>query len=200
MMRNLLLSFILLILAGFGQAFSSDINQNNAEEDQTQAQPLNSNEIGMLSKVISTSQERPLTDQDLESFRAVMKSYVGRTGNYISNNEINGVINSINEGNDYQYELGRSLLFSWDNHQHFTSKRFDELYLEMQQEGVRKQELLQKDKDSIQAAAENKPYVEGADGRKFELSREIILQGLTNVEITKENIAKIIAIEKEFVK
>jgi hypothetical protein len=141
-----------------------------------------------------------LADSDIENLRAALKSYVDRTGNYLTKNDIDTFVGLMNKSNDYQYELGQSLLFSWDQHRSYTTNRFDELYKEMQQDGNRKPELLQTDKNRIQEAAKNQNYTEDADRNKYEFSREIIVENLGKIDVSRKNFEKIVGVFNEFVK
>ena len=149
---------------------------------------------------MAAAQEKPLADSDFENLRAALKSYVDRTGNYLTKNDIDILVGVINKSNDYQYELGQSLLFSWDQHEVFTTNRFDELYKEMQKDDCRKPELLQADKNRIQEAARNQNYTEDASRNKYEFSREIILENLGKIDIARKNFEKIVDVFNEFVK
>ena len=70
----------------------------------------------------------------------------------------------------------------------------------MQQAGYRKPGALQLDKDRLKAAAEHQNYSVDEDGNKYEFSREIILQGIDQVNVARQNMDKIVSVFNEFVK
>jgi hypothetical protein len=185
---------------GFTGALTSNSNQTDIQSRRSPFESLNSYELDKLSAVMAVAQDKPLASSDLENLRAALKSYVDRTGNYLTKNDIDHFIGLMNKSNDYQYELGQSLLFSWDNHQPYTTNRFNELYKEMQIDGYRKPELLQTDKNRIQEAAKNQNYTEDADGNKYEFGRDIIIENLAKIDITRKNFDKIVEVFNEFVK
>ena len=159
---------------------------------------MNSSELDKFSAVLA--KQEPLTDSDLASIRSALKSYTDRTGNYLTQNDVDGFTGLIKQSNDYQYELGQSLLFSWDQQKVFTTSGFDKLYIEVQQAGYRKPGALQLDKDRLKAAAEHQNYSVDEDGNKYEFSREIILQGIDQVNVARQNMDKIVSVFNEFVK
>jgi hypothetical protein len=192
--------FWLFFHDGFTGALTGNTNQTAKQGRQNPFESLNSYELDKYSTVMAQAFEKPLASSDLENLRAAIKSYVSRTGNYLTKNDIDTFIGLINKSNDYLYELGQSLLFSWDQHQPYTTNRFDELYKEMQKDGCRKPELLQSDKNLIQEAAQNPNYTEDANGNKYEFSRETILENLSKIEIARKNHEKMAQVFGEFVK
>lgn len=195
-----IIGIFIVMSVGFTGALTNNSNQTDNQNRQSPFESLNSYELDKFSSVMAVAQEKPLANADIENLRAALKSYVDRTGNYLTKNDIDTFIGLMNESNDYQYELGQSLLFSWDQHKSYTTNRFDELYKEMQKDGYRKPELLQADKNRIQEAARNQTYTEDANGNKYEFSREIILENLGKIDISKKNFEKIVEVFNEFVK
>jgi len=192
--------FWLFFFAGSTDASKDRINQANKQTKQSFFESLNSYELDKYSLAIAQAYEKPITNADLENLRVAVKSYVTRTGNYLTRNDISNFIELINKTLDYQHELGQSLLFSWDQHQVFTTNKFDSLYQEMQNGNGRKAELLQADKNNIKAVAQNQNYTEDADGNKYEFSRENIVEQLSKIEIARTNYEKISQVFSEFVK
>lgn len=175
-----------------------DLNQVNQEKTLNPFESMNAYELSKLSTVFV--KEEPLVNSDLENMRDALKSYTVRTGNFLTKNDIDAFVEIINESQNYEYELGQSLLFSWDQHKIFTTNAFDGLYTKMQQDSLRKPELLQLEKNRLKQASENKDYSEDAEGNKYEFSREIILQGIDKANIAKGNLNKIVTVFNEFVR
>lgn len=196
--------FYFLIFLFLFWLFFINVNNNSTEiprpdpSQTSQVESMNSYELDKFSVVLA--KEEPLIDSDLENLRSALKSYTNRTGNYLTQDNIEVFTGLIKQSNDYQYELGQSLLFSWDQHKVYTTSDFDKLYKEMQQADYRKREALQFDKDRLKQAAEHQSYSEDGDGNKYEFSREIILQGIDKVNIMRKNTDKIISVFNEFVK
>jgi NADH:ubiquinone oxidoreductase subunit 6 (subunit J) len=196
----IIIGIFIVMSVGLTSALTSNSNQVDNQSRKNPFESLNSFELDKFSVVMAAAQEKPLADSDFENLRAALKSYVDRTGNYLTKNDIDILVGVINKSNDYQYELGQSLLFSWDQHEVFTTNRFDELYKEMQKDDCRKPELLQADKNRIQEAARNQNYTEDASRNKYEFSREIILENLGKIDIARKNFEKIVDVFNEFVK
>jgi hypothetical protein len=196
--------FYFLIFLFLFWLFFINVNSNSTEVSQsdsnqaTQVEPMNSSELDKFSAVLA--KEEPLTDSDLENIRSALQSYTDRTGNYLTQNDVDGFTALIKQSNDYQYELGQSLLFSWDQHKIYTTSAFDKLYKEMEQANYRKPGALQFDKDRLKQAADNQSYSEDADGNRYEFGREVILQGIDKANIARKNMDKIILVFNEFVK
>jgi hypothetical protein len=196
--------FYFLIFLFLFWLFFINVNSNSTEVSQsdsnqaTQVEPMNSSELDKFSTALA--KEEPLTDSDLENIRGALKSYTDRTGNYLTQNDVDGFTGLVKQSNDYQYELGQSLLFSWDQQKIYTTSEFDKLYKEVQQAGYRKPGALQLDKDRLKAAAGHQNYSVDEDGNRYEFSREIILQGIDKANIARKNTDKIISVFNEFVK
>jgi len=196
--------FYFLIFLFLFWLFFINVNKNSTEVPQsdsnqaTQIEPMNSSELDKFSTVLA--KEELLTDSDLENIRSALKSYTDRTGNYLTQNDVDGFTGLIKQSNDYQYELGQSLLFSWDQQKIYTTSGFDKLYKEMQDANYRKSGVLQFNKNRLKQAAEHQSYSEDEDGNKYEFSREVILQGIDKISVARKNMDKIVSVFDEFVK
>ena len=205
---NIILSLIVIALLGIGIYKSLPLIEhsfyfNNHSEQQgsdISKQPLNSYELGKISAVIAAASERPLLPTDIQNLKSAYEHYFKRTGTHLSQNEADMFLKEVNLSIDYQYELGSSLLMSWDNKQVITTKHFDELFKVMQDEGGRKQEILNDDKSLIRYAADNSNYRKDGNGNKYHFSRELILKRLDSVEISRTNLIKVAEAIKEFVR
>jgi hypothetical protein len=157
---------------------------------------LNASELERFSQVTAKADSEPLDDSDLDGLRSVVKDYMQRTGIGLDRKQIDFLKSSELLGDDYQYELGQSALFSWDRRSYYTTEGFDGLYEKMK--GHRKEDLLKKDLNMLRAAAENLTSFDDGQGHQYALSRKIILQGLERVEVSRGNWEKIIAVMEEF--
>lgn len=182
----------------FTEVPQPNLSQNRQESTQNSSESLNSYELDKFSTVLA--KEEPLVDSDLENLRTALKSYTNRTGNHLTQNDVDAFTGLIKQSNDYQYELGQSLLFSWDQHKIYTTSGFDKLFKEMQQVNYRKPGSLQFDKDILKQAAEHQSHSEDENGNKYEFSRKVILHGIDKVNLARENMDKIISVFNEFVK
>lgn len=161
---------------------------------------LNSSELDRYSRVLKKAEEGVLNQADLDELRSAIRDYISRTGKYLTEEEYNSYIGFIKLANDYIYELGVSLLYSWDQKKIFTTDKFDDLHKTMTTLKLRKEEKLKNDLKDLKAASLNQTYVEDESGQKYEFGREIILQHMKQNEISNSNITSIQIIMKEFVK
>jgi hypothetical protein len=65
----------------------------------------------------------------------IVKNYASRTGHPISRSEIAILTGVFSTSTTYLYELAQSMLLSWDNGSYQTTKDFDRLYAQMEQDG-----------------------------------------------------------------
>ena len=134
---------------------------------------LSADEIDAISKIISKAQTEPLTDNDISDLKNILRAYNDRTGTKIKKRDVDDFINMIKIINDYYYELGQSLLYSWDTKSKITTRKFDKLLHIVKKYGLRKPEKIKMDLAALDAAARNQNYVEDQQGRKFKFGREI---------------------------
>lgn len=200
------------LLNKWGDWYSLNVEyiRNNKKNSETNYSPsknvndeypkLNSSELDRYSKILKKSQEVKLTNSDLEIISGIFRDYTKRTGRYMTKNEYDLFFGLVKLSYDYQYELGQSLLLSWDNHKYFTTNGFDELYEKMKLLGSRKPEKLEYDLLAIKAASKNKMIIEDEFGEKYEFGREIILKGIRENELAYENYNNISKVIEKFVR
>lgn len=157
---------------------------------------MNIQEQDIISKVLS--QKEPLTEQDSVDLRNSLQSYVNRTGNYFTEEDVNNLSFIAKVSNDYYYELLQSMLLSWDNKKYTTTKDFDALFQGMK--GYRSNEQLTNDKNRIEIASQNQSIDTDENGNQYELNRDSIVKQLDQINIAKDNFYKIISVFKEFIK
>jgi hypothetical protein len=160
---------------------------------------LNSSELDRYSRVLKKANEEVLNQTDLDELRSVISDYTTRTARKITKSEYDNFIGLIKLSDDYMYELGTSLLYSWDQKKIITTNKFNELYQTMKMTKIRKEQKLIVDMSSLKAAAANQHFVEIQTGQKYEFNREIILEHIKQNEISNANMNKIEAMMKEFV-
>lgn len=152
---------------------------------------LSADESDALSRIISKAQIEPLTDNDISNLKNVLKAYNDRTGTKIKKSDVNDFIRGTKIINDYYYELGQSLLSSWDTKSKITTSNFDKVLQLVKEYGLRKPKKIKMDLVALDAAARNQNYVEDQQGRKFEFGREVIIQKLRENEIARKNFDQI---------
>lgn len=162
--------------------------------------PFNADEMSRLSLVLTKLFRVPLTESDLDEARAVLDAYTRRTGRTLTQAEYDLFIGLTKLSTDYQYELGQSLLLSWDSRTEHTTRAFRSLDKQMRQAGLREPELLERDIAYLRAAARNETVVFGKSGGAFAFSRDKIVAGMRANELARANIEKVAAILKEGVR
>jgi len=163
-----------------------------------EAPQMTANELDRYSLVLKKADKEALNESDITELRSIFKEYSGRTGGRFSSEEYNYFIGTTKMSDDYLYELGTSLLLSWDQKKKNTTAKFDELYQTMKTQKLRNDEMLKMDIETLKAAAANQNFVEDLEGRKFTFSRDVILAHMKNNEVTNNNIQKIADLIKEF--
>jgi hypothetical protein len=149
------------------------------------------NETDVFSIIISKAQTEELSDGDIAALKSMLREYNKRTGTKMKKADVDALTKEMEITNEYYYELGQSLLMSWDSKSRFTTGNFDKMLNLMKKSGVRKPEKIKMDLVCLDAAAKNQNYVQNEQGRKFEFGREIILQKLRENEILRNNFDKI---------
>jgi len=166
----------------------------------TEEPKFTSSELERYSRVLRKAEEEILDNQDIELLRGVFLEYTTRTNQKLTEEEYNNFIGVIKLVNDYIYELGSSLLYSWDQKKVITSKKFDDLYKTMQMLQIRKSEKLKEDIETLKAASLNQNYTVDGFGQKYEFGRDVILDHMKQNELSNSNMEKIQLMMKEFIK
>ena len=128
-----------------------------------------------------------------------MSDYTLRTGRMTTNDEYEFAIGVLKLMINYNNELGKSMLFSWDSKQYLTTNKFEELYKVIETMKLRKAKLLENDIDKIKSASQNQYFITDEAEAKYEFSREIILKGIDANNLARENFEKISLVMKDFV-
>lgn len=174
--------------------------KQNALPPSAEEPKLNPDELDRYSSVLKKLNDGMITKSDIDKLRGVFIDYTNRTGRNLSKDEYDSFIGIIKISADYMFELGTSLLYSWDQKKIFTTSKFDELYKTMKALKLRKEEKLDADMETLKAAARNQNYVEDESERKFYFGRDIILQHMKQNELSNANMEKISEMMKEFIK
>jgi len=161
---------------------------------------LNSSELERYSRVLKKAEGGVQNQSDLAELRSLLRDYTSRTGRFLTEEEYNVFIGFMKLTNDYFYELGISLLYSWDQKKILTTTKFDDLYKTMATLKLRQEENLKHDLRTLKAASLNQPYLEDELGQKYEFGKEIILNQMKQNEISNNNMTSIHRIMREFVK
>ncbi len=152
---------------------------------------LTTNEIDITSRIFSKAQVEALTENDIADLKGVLKEYNERTSSRMKKSDVEALIKNMEFSNEYYYELGQSLLSSWDTKKRFTTTNFDKLLGLAKEYGLRKPEKIRMDLVCLDAAAKNQNYVQDEEGSKFKFGREVILQKLRENEIAQSNYEQI---------
>ncbi len=160
---------------------------------------FNASELDRYSKVLNKAMSYELNKQDLKILRSVISDYTSRTGRMLTKDEYELFMGVIELTSNYQYELGQSMLFSWDSKKYFTTNKLDDFYKIMKTMRLRKPELLKNDIENIKAASQNQYFIKDKFGNKYEFSREIILKGIDENNLVRNNYEKISLVMKDFV-
>lgn len=200
-----------LLLYKWGEWYTVNIDniKNNRKvetvPDTTKNRPtakppdFNASELDRYSKVLNKAMSYELNEEDLKIFRTVISDYTSRTGRMLTKDEHELFIGVMKLTSDYNYELGQSMLFSWDSKKYYTTNKFDSLYKVMKIMRLRKVKLLENDIDKIRAASQNQYFITDESGAKYEFSRELILKGIDANNLFSENSEKISLVMKDFV-
>lgn len=182
-----------------GNGIEIKINQESAPL-LTEESKFTTSELERYSRVLQKAEEKVLDTQDIDLLRGVFLEYTTRTNRNLTEKEYESFIGVIKLANDYIYELGASLLYSWDQKKVITSNKFDDLYKTMQMLQIRKPEKLKEDIESLKAASLNQNYIVDGFGQKYEFGREIILEHMKQNEMSNGNMEKVQSMMKEFIK
>ena len=152
---------------------------------------MTTGEIDTTSKIFSKAMVEELTESDFAALKRVLKEYNDRTGMTIKKTDVEVLTKTFEITNEYYYELGQSLLNSWDSKSKFTTRNYDEVLTLVKKHQIRKPEKIKMDLRCLDAAANNEDYVQDEEGNKFEFGREIILQKLKENKISRNNFERI---------
>ncbi len=159
---------------------------------------LSPDEVEIQSRVMAKAHRERLAPSDLEELRIMLGRYVKRSGRYLTKGEYESFVYAMRLSADYQYELGKSVLQSWDSRQYMTTTRFDELFSKMKR--FRKPQKLDNDIETLKAAARHQTYIADEKGLEREFARDIILEGLREADLARSNSELIASIFGEVVK
>ena len=173
--------------------------KQNDQSPNSEAPKFNASELERYSKVLKKINEGLLSKIDIDELRSVMIDYTSRTGSKITKTEYNSLFGVLKTSYDYMFELGSSLLYSWDQKKIFKTNNFNELYQTMSTLKLRSEEKLTADLNTLKAAANNQSIVTDESGRKYKFGREIIQQHMKQNEVCNTNIQKVLFVIKDFI-
>jgi hypothetical protein len=163
-------------------------------------QPFNADELDRYSRILAKFDKQAVTDSDLAEMRSIMEGYTRRTGGWMTRGEYELSIGLMETIGEYQYELGQSILMSWDRKERFTTSRYEEIRRLIAGLGLRTPELLATDQACLEAAARNQYYIEDEEGNMYEFGRDTIVQKVRENELFKANWERVAGIVEEFVR
>lgn len=182
-----------------GRGSAGDDNADRDALTTAEQPPFNADEMDRYSRILSKIDRQAFTDADLAQVRQVMEDYTKRTGSRMTRAQYDMFLGLMKLNDDYMYELGQSLLISWDRKERFTTSGYDRLSQRVAELGVRRADKLAIDKATLEAASENQPYVEDDQGRAFEFGREVILDRMKENELARANMARLAKLMDDFV-
>ena len=172
---------------------------NQTEDESGIFADLNTEELDIYSSVLAKVRDEELSDADLLRLRKVLLGYTERTGMSLKEYEYDMFKIVMKLMNNYEYELARSTLFSWDQQRVIETDEFTDLFEIMELTELRDEYVLKSDIEVLKAAVRNQDYLEDYDGQQYEFSRDGILSGIEEAETAKKNTDKIVKLIGEFV-
>ncbi|HEU5234472.1 MAG TPA: hypothetical protein VFU50_16550 [Terriglobales bacterium] len=148
---------------------------------------LTIDETDRLSQVIGKAMQEPLTPKDVASYKAVVRAYSIRTSRPPVEAEGEWLLRAANLDYEYQRELGRCILNSFDSREPFFSERLLTLRPEVEKAG-RKSSKTENDWRIITAAGHRSSWTDESGEIHEPLTREEILDGLRQTEIVRQNL------------
>jgi hypothetical protein len=200
-----------LLLRAWGNWYQSNLVKHAEEETPSpnaapddgsaiESPPATADELDRYSRVMAKIDKVPLTDADLAEVRRVNEDYIERTGYRMGSGEYEESLLVMDVLCEYMYELGQSLLTSWDRKERFTTARYETLSRWVAKTGVRRPEKLAGDKACLEAASRNQPYVQDEQGQMYEFGREVILSKIREDGIMRANLDKLAKVWDEMVR
>ncbi len=159
---------------------------------------FSADEIEMYSFVVAKSFREPLQNEDLKQLKWVLKKYHDRVGVRMSLNEVETFKKVMRTVCEYNAELGRCLLLSFDSKQPVISIRLKQLRSEMEKNGFTRKSKLKADFRKIESVAKDQPWTDEFGQKYYPLTRDEILDGLKMEEISKKNIDMVANVFEDF--
>lgn len=148
---------------------------------------LTVDETDRLSLVIGKAMQQPLASEDIANYKAVVRDYSIRTARPPVETESEWLLRAANLDYEYQQELGRCILNSYDSREPFFSERLMALRPEVEKSG-RRHSKTQNDWRIITAAGRRTSWTDENGEVHEPLTREEILDGLRQTEMIKQKL------------
>jgi len=156
-------------------------------------------ELDKTSKILGKAMQEPLQESDLERLRRIMESYHQRVGRLFEKEDLDLFLSMMEIPIEYNYELGKCLLYSVDSKDIYISNELRNLRAEMEMLGSADKEKLDNDFKRIRATGIGESW-EDEFGIKYKpLTREEVLAGIKETDMMKENFKKVSNIFREFI-
>jgi hypothetical protein len=157
-------------------------------------------ELDKVSEIMGKAMQKPLQESDLERLRKILDSYHQRVGRLMQKEYVDLFISMMEIPIEYNYELGKCLLYSVDSKDPYISNELRNLRAEMEMLGTTDKKKLDSDFKRIRATGIGEPW-EDEFGITYEpLTREEVLAGIKETDMMKENFKKVSIILREFIK
>ena len=160
---------------------------------------LTPEEKNELYAIIDKAFKKPIYSNDLKRLKNCIEGYLNRTGLPLlyEDSEIKLFIEQQNIWVQYQYELGKCLLKSYDSKEPYVSDTLKELGEIMELIDPIYEERLEDDFNKILSVANRISYTDRF-GRTRTLNREDIITGLDVMKMIEENFKRILKLCEEF--
>ncbi len=166
----------------------TEIENSTSVEEWPEASP---EELDIISRISGKAVNEPLTEDDLAEYARAAKMYSQRVGRPLKSEEVEQLKKFMEIPYEYNRELGRCLLMSFDGKQPFVSTKLEQLRRKMEELGVTREGKLETDMRMIVSAAHGTEYTGEFGQRYHPVERGNILTGLQLTEVMKSNMEKL---------
>jgi hypothetical protein len=184
-------------LTDFVNGLSAEIN-TGSDDNHNQFPKLTVDELDAVSKILSKAMVMKLNNEDINDFKRVLFNYDKRTGKKMKKEDFDEVTKYFRLIYEYNYELGSSLLLSWDSRTNFTTSNYINALNKIKKNNLRSADKIKMDYNALYAASKNQKFVTNDKMQKFQFGRDTILKRLKEVEISNKNLNVLIRIFKEY--
>jgi hypothetical protein len=151
--------------------------------------PLNDEQLQRLAVVSKRLLSSAPQDSDVREVRSVLNDYERRTGTRLSKVQFEHEVGTVRLVLEYKCELGESALISWDRERRVTTPAFERLRNQITD--LIPGDQIQEDSRLIDVASRRQSFIDTADGKRFEFSRDAIAGGLEKRRQQVQSFAKL---------
>jgi hypothetical protein len=159
---------------------------------------LNDSEMSQLFAELRIAMETNLTPDGSNRIREILKGYVTRKGNYLSKSWFKEKFEGLRNLVEYKYELGRSVVLSWDSSQYSVTPEFTALRRTVSDLVPGPQ--LSEDTQMLEAAARHDTVITDSEGHKYYFDRDHLVSGMNHRDKQRLGLGQVLEIVNEFVR